>query len=995
MKKLSKLILTAILCLSIVFTAVTPAFAAVAKVKKLKATVTYNTVTLSWKKASGVSGYEVQRANGKKWKTVGTTKKTKLTIKKLKTGTTYKFRVRAYKLSGKTKVYGNAATVSAKPVCAAPKSLKAAVLSPTTARLSWAKTAGASSYRIQKWNGKSWVNVADSTATFVNLKGLTPSVAAKYRVCAVTKVGKKNVLGKFSAAVSVKTTIATPSSLLVSGESASSVRLSWSKVAGATDYVVYQNGKLTYVSKTNSIVANKGLSANSVYKFTVRARVNVSGKYSLSPFSAAASAKTAPAAVSDFSAVAEKAGSLTLSWKAVPGAAKYQIFMVKDGKNVQVASPSKDTLEYTVYGLEEHTEYSFRIRALGAYGNKTLYGALSAPQKATTLVAGVKGFSVENVGSTSAVLTWKALDSAESYTLEQSSDKKSWTKTADISPAAASNGTFSYTASIKEGSVTYFRVASKVKGFTEPAYSDTVTVKAAPGKVTALKATVSKDSKSVAVTWNAIASADGYIIKFDGTTKEVGTNSATLTLSSVYTRPNTKYSYTVMAFTKFGSKKLTGAESDPCVFKTPLGEITNLRTADRTSSESGKIAVYSSLIWDSIQNAEYITESKNTAVDQNWHQIAKSDVNMTNVNGAVGNIKAAKKSDYVTTLSWSAVPGASKYIIKSTSSASDTYLTEIASTTSTSVDLSLSPSTTLNLVVLAVASSVSYRVKAVDADKINPDSAYKSITVKDGVIASGCIVYTTPASPTFNNSAESKRAYTLKLVQAINNTKDEKTPVTVTAKTKLEANVQDFSISGIKDIFGLFRKEIDKELEKLKNEMSENKNRTLEFNNGIAFYTDKNSEGKEVKYSQRLNSFIVPSPESSYENKYAYLYNSSDLNGFSKNIPNVTVSESGGKTTVSITLKQEGTNAVYHPGFVDSITNDLGDIAGTGSKCSATVGASTVTGVINSNGTLDSLKISSPFTINLETPLEIEDGLSLTVKMTLAGSSNYDYTFKR
>ena len=120
MKKLARLLLTALLCLSIVLTAVTPAFAAVAKVKKLKATVTYNTVTLAWSKASGVSGYEVQRAYGKKWKTVGTTKKTTFRIKKLKTGTTYKFRVRAYKLSGKTKVYGSAATVSAKPVCAAP-----------------------------------------------------------------------------------------------------------------------------------------------------------------------------------------------------------------------------------------------------------------------------------------------------------------------------------------------------------------------------------------------------------------------------------------------------------------------------------------------------------------------------------------------------------------------------------------------------------------------------------------------------------------------------------------------------------------------------------------------------------------------------------------------------------------------------------------------------------------------------------------------------------
>ena len=995
MKKLARLLLTALLCLSIALTAVTPAFAAVAKVKRLKATVTYNTVTLTWSKASGVSGYEVQRASGKKWKTVGTTKKTTYKIKKLKTGTTYKFRVRAYKLSGKKKVYGSAATVSAKPVCAAPKNLKAAVLSPTTARLTWAKTAGASKYRIQKWNGKKWVNLATTANRFLNVSGLTPSVAAKFRVCALTQVGKKTVAGKYTSAVQVKTTIATPSSLLASGETASSVKLSWSKVAGATDYVVYQNGKLSYVTKTNSVTANKSLLPGTVYKFTVRARVNASGKYYLSPSSYAVAAKTAPAAVSGFSAEAKTADSVTLSWKADPSAEKYQIFMVKDGKNELIASPSKNATEYTYYGLEECTEYSFRIRALGSYGGKTLFGALSPVQSATTPVSGVRGLSVESVTATSAVLSWKALDVAQSYTLEQSSDKKTWTKTADINTDANSNGRISYTVNgLKEGSVTYFRVASKITGYSETAYSTAVTVKTVPGKVAGLKATVSADSKSVTVTWNAIPSADGYIVKFDGTTKEVSKNSVTLTLSSVYTRPNTKYSCSVIAFTKFGSSKLTGAESDPCVFKTALGNISNLRTTDRTSLEDGKIVVYSSLLWDSIPNAEFIVESKNSAVDSSWHQLAKSSSNMVNVNGTIANVTAAKKTDYVTTLSWQAVPGASKYIIKSTASSGNNYLSEIATTTSTSIDLNLAPSTKFNLVVLAVASSVSYRVKAVDTDKINPDSAYKTVTAENSVIASASVVYTTPASAAFNGSVESQRAYVLKLVQAINDTKDEQTPVTVSANTVFDADVKDFSMGGI-PITGSLKREIEKEVDSLKKELGENKNRTLEFNNGIAFYTATDSNGNNVRYSQRLNSFIVPTPERSYENRYAYLYNQNDLNSFSKGISKVTVSENGSKTTVSFTINQEGNKAVYHPGFVDSITNELGGITGDGGSSSATIGASTVTGVINSSGTLDSLKVSSPFTVKLTIPMDITDRLSVEIKMTITGSANYDYTFTR
>ena len=75
----------------------------IAKNKKKKS------VTLSWKKASGAKGYQLQYALNKKFtkkKKSKFTKKRKFTVKKLKKKKTYYFRVRAYKLNGKKKVYG-------------------------------------------------------------------------------------------------------------------------------------------------------------------------------------------------------------------------------------------------------------------------------------------------------------------------------------------------------------------------------------------------------------------------------------------------------------------------------------------------------------------------------------------------------------------------------------------------------------------------------------------------------------------------------------------------------------------------------------------------------------------------------------------------------------------------------------------------------------------------------------------------------------------------
>lgn len=65
-------------------------------------------VTISWKKVKGAKGYQIQYALNKGFSTKKSkhTTKTKITIKKLKKKKAYSFRVRAYVLDGKKKIYG-------------------------------------------------------------------------------------------------------------------------------------------------------------------------------------------------------------------------------------------------------------------------------------------------------------------------------------------------------------------------------------------------------------------------------------------------------------------------------------------------------------------------------------------------------------------------------------------------------------------------------------------------------------------------------------------------------------------------------------------------------------------------------------------------------------------------------------------------------------------------------------------------------------------------
>ena len=77
-------------------------------VKGLKVTMKKRQAKVSWKKVSGVQGYQICYSTSKKFKNKKQllAKNNKVTLKKLKSGKTYFVKVRAYTLDGKKKVYG-------------------------------------------------------------------------------------------------------------------------------------------------------------------------------------------------------------------------------------------------------------------------------------------------------------------------------------------------------------------------------------------------------------------------------------------------------------------------------------------------------------------------------------------------------------------------------------------------------------------------------------------------------------------------------------------------------------------------------------------------------------------------------------------------------------------------------------------------------------------------------------------------------------------------
>ncbi|MCR5207139.1 MAG: fibronectin type III domain-containing protein [Eubacterium sp.] len=91
--------------------------------------ITSKSIKLKWSSVKGASGYALQKKVNGKWKSVVETEKTSYTVSKLKPGTKYSFRIRAYKTVGKRNLYAEAgkySVFSSKPAKAKIKSLKPA-----------------------------------------------------------------------------------------------------------------------------------------------------------------------------------------------------------------------------------------------------------------------------------------------------------------------------------------------------------------------------------------------------------------------------------------------------------------------------------------------------------------------------------------------------------------------------------------------------------------------------------------------------------------------------------------------------------------------------------------------------------------------------------------------------------------------------------------------------------------------------------------------------
>ena len=342
---------------------------------------------INWNKNASADGYIVEMYQGNKWVRVAKiTNGNTTTFRKagLKASTVYKFRVRAYKMSGSTALYGNySATVTARTNPSVIKGVKLGGRAADALRINWSKNASADGYIVEMYKGNKWVRVAkitnNSTTTFKK-SGLKAGAVYKFRVRAYKMSGSTALYGNYSATVTARTNPSVIKGVKLGGRAADALRINWSKNASADGYIVemYKGGKWVRVAKIansgTTTYRKAGLKACTAYKFRVKA-YKMSGKTALyGAYSATLSANTIPTNVSRFRLNSKTGKMLNLGWDMSDDAAGYIVQQYKGGKWVQVAKLAKSKDRVRINSLSPSTTYKFRIRKYANIGKTTVYG---------------------------------------------------------------------------------------------------------------------------------------------------------------------------------------------------------------------------------------------------------------------------------------------------------------------------------------------------------------------------------------------------------------------------------------------------------------------------------------------------------------------------------------------------------------------------------------------------------------------------------------------
>lgn len=497
----------------------------------------------------------------------------------------------------------------------------------------------------------------------------------------------------------------TPTDLKVTSVGPRNIDISWKGVSNAEGYVIYYvTDGYTYHYFTDSPINSYSLNwldPGKTYDIYVGAYVadKDSSEKIYSGNSDKVTASTEIGNVSGFKVSKTNAGAIKLVWNNVKGATGYIVYKEENGKFKKISTPN--TNSYIDQDLTAGTAYKYAVKAYFTHLGTTIYSKKYPTIYGVTALSEVTGFKFVKSNLDSITLTWDKYNGANSYTLYRMIGGK-WQIIAtptdnaytdkELTPSTVYKYAVKAKATVNEQNVT-------------SATYPTVQAGTALPEVEGFKATKTSNN-TVKLTWNKLDKATGYIVyRLVGRNwKNIGTTTNTEFTDKKLTSI-TKYTYTIRGYYKVDSTIVKSATYPQITAVTNLDEVKNF-VVGKYNAGAIKLA------WSKLKGADgYVVYRM---VNGKWKRISTTtDINYLDKGLKAGTgykyaVRAYKKVDgkniysctYPTltastapaavkftvtagkkqaTLKWSAVTGATGYIVYYKTSANGSW-TKLAAT---------------------------------------------------------------------------------------------------------------------------------------------------------------------------------------------------------------------------------------------------------------------------------------------------------------------------
>ena len=434
--------------------------------------------TLKWNAVSGAAKYEVYRARSKdgdyiKYSTVTGTSYTNISY--IENGNTYYYKVRALDASGTAGAWSDVVAVTCRLGLTAP-TVTGGNDSQGRPTLKWNAITGAAKYEVYRARSKDGDYIKYSTVTgtsYTNTSYIENGNTYYYKVRALKSDG---TAGAWSSIVSVTYKQTLPAPTVTGGnDSQGRPTLKWNAVSGAAKYEVYRarskdGDYIKYSTVTGTSYTNISYIENgNTYYYKVRAldANGTAGAWSSVVRVTYKQTLSAPTVTGGNDAQ----GRPTLTWNAVSGAAKYEVYRArsKNGDYIKYSTVTGTSYTNTSY-IENGNTYYYKVRTLKSDGTAGAWSSVvSVTYKQTLPAPAVTG---GNDAQGRPTLTWKAVTGAAKYEVYRARSKDG-----DYIKYSTVTGTsYTNTSYIEDGNTYYYKVRALKSDGTAGAWSSIVSV---------------------------------------------------------------------------------------------------------------------------------------------------------------------------------------------------------------------------------------------------------------------------------------------------------------------------------------------------------------------------------------------------------------------------------------------------------------------------------------------------------------------------------------